>query len=267
MARDDGVNELKIVLKVGGSVLEEPGMIERCVRATALLAKDGHQIALVHGGGKALSKTLERLGKETKFINGLRVTDAETRDIALMVLAGQVNKQLVASFARLGQPAVGMCGGDGLAFRARKKKDADLGYVGDICAVNPEWIFALWQHGAVPVISSIALGYDGEYYNVNADQTAAACAVACEANALIFLTDVPGVWNEDGALIRHLSAKQIANLIAASAIKGGMLPKLEACQKALSGGVSRVRILPATEVDALPDFYFTRVDAGTEVFA
>lgn len=258
---------MKIVLKVGGSVLEEPGMIERVARATTLLVKDGHQVALVHGGGKALSKTLEQLGKESHFVNGLRVTDAETRDVAIMVLAGRINKQLVAAFARLGQPAMGMCGGDGSAFRARKKTDSDLGYVGEICSADPQWIFALWERKAVPVISSIALGFDGEYYNVNADQMASACAVACNANALIFLTDVPGVWNQDGTLIRHLSAKQIASLIASSAIKGGMLPKLEACQSALRGGVNRVRILPANDVDALPDFYFTRVEAGTEVFA
>lgn len=258
---------MKIVLKIGGSVLEEQGMIDRCARATSLLAKDGHQVALVHGGGKALSKTLALLGKTTEFINGLRVTDAETRDIALMVLAGRVNKQLVAAFSHLGQSAMGMCGGDGSAFRARKVSDAELGYVGEICSVDPQWIFALWQHGAVPVISSLALGYDGQYYNINADQMAAACAVACGANALIFLTDVPGVWNQDGTLIRHLSASQIASLIASSAVKGGMLPKLDACQRALRGGVSRVRILPANDIDALPDFYFTRVDAGTEVFA
>ncbi len=262
---------MRIVLKVGGAVLEDRALLDRCVRNIAGLVADGHKVVVVHGGGQALTRTLEQLGKTSEFVNGLRITDAETRDVALMVLAGSLNKRLVAALARVGQPAMGFCGGDGLAFRARKrangKDEADLGFVGDICSVDARWLEAMWAQGAVPVISSLALGYDGEYYNVNADQMAAACAVACHANALIFLTDVSGVWDSQGGLISHLGVPQMMALVESAAVKGGMLPKLEACRRALSGGVGRVRILPASHVESLSDFYFTKVEFGTEVVA
>ena len=165
-----------------------------CVRAIAELVRDGNQVAVVHGGGVQLTRTLKALGKQSEFIAGLRVTDAETRDAALMVLAGRVNKGLVAALGALGQPAVGLSGGDGLLFRARKKRTSpDLGYVGEIVASDTRWLDAIWQLKGVPVISSMALGFDGEYYNINADEMAAACAIACHADALVFLTDVPGV--------------------------------------------------------------------------
>jgi acetylglutamate kinase len=164
-------------------------------------------------------------------------------------------------------PAVGFCGGDGMSFRARRKQvhDKDLGFVGEICFAEPCWIEALWQQGGIPVLASLALGADGEYYNVNADEMAAACAAACHANALIFLTDVPGVKDAEGTVIPWLSTSQAEDLAANSIIAGGMLPKLEACKKALKQGVGRVRILPATEAEALPQFYFAKLDCGTEV--
>ena len=175
--------------------------------------KDGNQVAVVHGGGVQLTRTLKQLGKQSEFIAGLRVTDAETRDTALMVLGGRVNKSLVASLGAHGQSAVGLSGGDGLIFSARKKRTApDLGFVGEIVASDPRWLDAIWKMGAVPVISSMALGFDGEYYNVNADEMAAACAAACKADALVFLTDVPGVRGADGEVMRWLSVDQIAAL-------------------------------------------------------
>src|SRR6516225_7608415 len=181
---------MKYVVKLGGAGLENPALLEGCVRAIAELVRDGNQVAVVHGGGVQLTKTLKALGKQSEFINGLRVTDAETRDAALMVLAGKVNKGLVAALGALGQPAVGLRGGDGLIFRARKKRTAnDLGFVGEIASTDPRWLEAIWQLSSVPVISSVALGFDGEYYNVNADEMAAACAIACNADALVFLTD------------------------------------------------------------------------------
>ena len=185
---------MKYVVKLGGAGLENPALFDGCVRAIAELVRDGHQVAVVHGGGVQLTRTLKALGKQSEFIAGLRVTDAETRDVALMVLAGKVNKRLVAALGALGQPAVGLSGGDGLLFRARKKRTApDLGFVGEIVASDPRWLDAIWQLNGVPVISSMALGFDGEYYNINADEMAAACAIACHADALVFLTDVPGV--------------------------------------------------------------------------
>lgn len=154
-----------------------------------------------------------------------------------------------------------------MAFRARKKSNNghDLGFVGEISFGESRWLEAIWQQGGIPVMSSVALGSDGEYYNVNADQMAAACAIACHANALIFLTDVPGVKDADGSVIPWLGLKQVQKLVRESVIAGGMLPKLEACGHALHHGVGRVRILPAEQVHMLPQFYFSKLDCGTEV--
>jgi len=253
-------------VKLGGAGLESPSLLEGCTHAIADLVRDGNQVAVVHGGGVQLTRMLKALGKQSEFINGLRVTDAETRDIALMVFAGKVNKGLVAALGTLGQPAVGLSGGDGLLFRARKKLTApDLGFVGEIAASDPRWIEAIWQLNGVPVLCSMALGFDGEYYNINADEMAAACAIACHADALVFLTDVPGVKGSNGEVLRWLSIDQIAEMAKSAVITGGMLPKLSACREALLNGVKRVRILPAEAAGALPDLCSSRVAHGTEV--
>jgi acetylglutamate kinase len=258
---------VKVVVKIGGTALDDAATLRKCAHAVVELASDGHRVAVIHGGGVELTRTLQRLGKKSEFINGLRVTDAETRDMALMVLAGMVNKKLVSAIGAAGKPAIGLCGGDGGTVRARKKESnvGDLGYVGEICAVETRWIEAIWSQGGIPVISSIAMGSTGEYYNVNADQMAAACAVGCHASALIFLTDVAGVKGADGAVIPWLDLSQIATLVETSVVQGGMLPKLEACRHALSKGVGRVKILPASEADVLPQFYFAKLALGTEV--
>src|SRR6201998_1368256 len=155
---------MKYVVKLGGAGLENPALLEGSMRAIADLVRDGNQVAVVHGGGAQLTKMLKALGNESEFINGLRVTTKETRDVALMVLAGRVNKGLVAALGALGQPAVGLSGGDGLLFRARKKRTSpDLGYVGEIAASDPRWLEAIWQLNGVPVIASLALGFDGAY--------------------------------------------------------------------------------------------------------
>jgi acetylglutamate kinase len=257
---------MKIVVKLGGKTLEDETLLHRAALAVKQLAAE-HQVAVVHGGGTALTRMLTQVGKTSEFVDGLRVTDAETRDFAVMVLAGHMNKKLVAALAAAGQPAMGLCGGDGQAFRARKKatNGHDLGFVGEISAVDPSWIHTIWDQHSVPVISSVALGGDGQYYNINADQMASACAVACHAHALIFLTDVPGVKDAEGLVIRWLNLHQATELAEKSVICGGMIPKLEACKHALLRGVNRVRILPANEVEALPQFYFQRIDFGTEV--
>jgi len=257
---------VRFVVKLGGAGLENPQLLHACGKAIAELVEDGNQVAVVHGGGVQLTRTLEQLGKKSEFISGLRVTDAETRDAALMVLAGRVNKSLVAALGTHGQAAVGLSGGDGHVFRARKKKmEPDLGFVGEIAATNPRWLEAIWTMGAVPVISSIALGFDGEYYNINADEMAAACAISTKADALVFLTDVPGVKGADGAVMRWLTLAQIPMLEKQKVISGGMLPKLNACREALLHGVKRVRILPAEAAALLPDLCSTRVNDGTEV--
>jgi acetylglutamate kinase len=235
---------MRYVVKLGGTALENPETLHGCAQAIVEMVRDGHQVAVVHGGGVALTRTLKALGKQSVFVAGLRITDAETRDAALMVLAGRVNKDLVAALGAHGQPAVGLSGGDGLVFRARKKRTApDLGFVGEI----------------------VALGFDGEYYNINADEMASACAVAAHADALVFLTDVPGVRGADGQVMRWLSVDQIAPLTRDAIISGGMLPKLGACREALLHGVKRVRILPAEEASSMPDLLQAKIAYGTEV--
>jgi acetylglutamate kinase len=257
---------MKFVVKLGGAALEKTELLQTCARSIAELVKGGHKVAVVHGGGVQLTKLLTQMGKKSEFISGLRVTDAETRDAAIMVLGGRVNKSLVAALDQCGQAAVGLTGGDGHVFRARKKKtNPDLGFVGEIAETNPRWLDAIWAMDAVPVISSIALGFDGEYYNINADEMASACAVATKADALVFLTDVPGVKGADGNVMRWLSLKEIPALEKASVVSGGMLPKLNACKHALLHGVTRVRILPAESAAVLPNLLSSRVNDGTEV--
>jgi len=260
---------VKVVIKIGGAALEDARTLKQCAEAIVAMRKGEHNVAIVHGGGSTVTKTLARLGKPSTFLGGLRVTDPETRDVALMVLAGLVNKRLVAAITVAGATAFGICGGDGSSFRARKKHTSagDLGFVGEITTVDVSWLEAIWRAKAIPVISSLALGEDGEYYNVNADEMASACAVALQADALIFLTDVAGVKNRDGFVMSSLKLDAIPHLIFDSVVAGGMLPKLEACRGALRRGVSRVRILPAREVQVLASFYSSQLAPGTEVLA
>jgi acetylglutamate kinase len=259
---------VKLVVKIGGAALDDPALVREFARATTRLVEDGHRVAVVHGGGAALTRVLRELGCESRFVDGLRVTDARTRDVAVMVLAGRLSKQLVAAMTAAGASALGLCGGDlGLLRAAKKLTASDLGFVGEIHHVDRRWIDALWSHGATPVIASIALGADGEYYNVNADEVASACAVACHADALLFLTDVPGVSGADGGVMRRLSAAGVPRLIRQSTVSGGMQPKLQAAARALQRGVSHVRIMPAARVDALRAFPAGVLGCGTEVVA
>jgi acetylglutamate kinase len=258
---------LKIVVKIGGAALEDEAILRTCARTVSELARNGHRVALLHGGGKALTRLLQALEKSSEFVNGLRVTDAETRDAALMVLSGILNKKLVAAIAQSGFDALGLCGGDGSIFVARKKSTSggDLGFVGEITHVNPQWLEAIWERGGIPVLSSIALGEDGEYYNVNADEAASACAVACHASLLAFLTDVSGVKDATGEVMPVFEIGNIDELVSKAVIAGGMLPKLKACRDALAGGVRQVRILPAKEAEALLNPAFEEIHLGTEV--
>ena len=253
---------MKIVIKIGGVALEDEATLHKCARAVVEMAKDGHRVAVVHGGGTALTRTLKLLGKQSDFINGLRITDSETRDVAVMVLAGMVNKKVVAAVVKAGLPAVGFCGGDGMTFRARKKQTQgyDLGFVGEICAVEPRWFEAIWNEGGVPVLSSLALGSDGEYYNVNADQMASACAAAFGARQLIFLTDVEGVLDASRHILPALTPSASRELIASGVAAGGMQAKLNAAMAALEGGVEQVRIAPGAAESALE-----RALAGEEI--
>jgi acetylglutamate kinase len=256
---------MKLVVKIGGAALDDKLLVARFAGSVAALSQAGHKVLVVHGGGAALTRTLKQMGCESAFINGLRVTDEPTRDAALMVLAGRMNKELVAAVGEAGQAAIGICGGDLRLVRATRKKQPDLGYVGEICAVDASWIERLWSAGIMPVVASLALGFDGEYYNVNADQMASACAAACGATALVYLTDVMGVKDAAGEVIRWLNVGDIAGMVQQATVSGGMLPKLEACVSALKKGVGRVRILPASCAELLPEIFSQAVECGTEV--
>ena len=257
---------MKLVVKIGGALLDQREVVEQCAVCVAGLVAQGNQVAVVHGGGGELTRLLKRVGKESQFVGGLRVTDAETRDFALMVLAGAVNKRFVAALGMLGQPAFGLCGGDGLTVRARKLSNgADLGFVGEVVSVNAPALEAIWAAKAVPVIASVALGLDGEYYNVNADQMASACAAALGADRLVFLTDVNGVWDAHRNVIAQLNPDGVSRLRTDGIVSGGMLPKLDACEKALLNGVNSVHILPGADPEALQQLRSGHIRMGTEL--
>jgi len=256
---------LRIVVKIGGALLDQAHVVDQCAVTIASLVSQGNHVAVVHGGGGELTRLLKRVGKESQFVGGLRVTDAETRDFALMVLAGGVNKRLVAALGMVGQPAFGLCGGDGLTFRAKKIDGPDIGFVGEVVSVNAPALEAIWTARAVPVIASLALGLDGEYYNVNADQMASACAAALNADRLIFLTDVSGVWDANKNVISMLDLDGVSRLRTDGVISGGMLPKLDACEKALARGVNSVHILPGANPEALQQLRSGTIRMGTQL--
>ena len=259
---------MNLVLKIGGAALENKELVAQFCETVGALAKGGHQLLVVHGGGAALSRTLKELGIEPKFVNGLRVTDAKTRNVAVMVLGGLLNKQLAAAIGATGQEAIGICGSDLHLCTARKKATTpDLGYVGEIVAVNEQWIEFFWSKAAVLVVASIAQGVDGEFYNVNADEMASAIAGACAADALIFLTDVAGVKGTNGEVLNRLNLKQIDALRVDGTVSGGMLPKLDACKRALLAGVGSVRILQAAKVAVLKNMFDAPLECGTELVA
>lgn len=222
-------------------------------RQIAELIQEDTQVIVVHGGGKHLTSLLNRLDIPSHFHEGLRLTSAEALEAALMVLAGLVNKRLVAAFVSVGSRAVGVCGGDGGAISAEKFRHTavDYGFVGSVSKIRPDLIELLLRNDFLPVIACIALGADHHYYNVNADQMAAACAVALQADQLVFLTDVDGVLNEHKAVIPSISPRKINRLMARKIVSGGMLPKLKACLTALEGGVSGINILNGSEEGCL----------------
>lgn len=249
-----------IVVKLGGSAL---GSHDTTIEDVAICHKLGIRIVLVHGGGNAISQWTKRLGYEPRFVNGLRVTDDATMELVVMTLAGQVNKQLVAELQRHGGKAIGICGLDGGLLQARQR-DPELGRVGDIHHVNLEPLVALTSAGFIPVIAPIALGDDGHPLNVNADTSAAELAATLGASKAIFLTDVPGVLDADKKLISVLSALEAKDLIAQKVISGGMIPKVEACLKALNG-VERSHIVDGRVPHALITELFTDSGVGTMI--
>ncbi|HJY87047.1 MAG TPA: acetylglutamate kinase [Candidatus Acidoferrales bacterium] len=239
-------NRLRMVVKVAGALLEDPQATRSVARQAAELAHQGHQLLVVHGGGKLFTATLLKMGIESRFVNGLRVTDRETRDVAVMVLGGLLNKRLAAAISEAGHPAVGVCASDAACFLAEpmvhNEVPGGLGFVGYLTGVNLEFLESLWRGGMVPVAACLGLGADGELYNINADHMAAACAEYLQAERLIYLTDVAGVLDGDKVL-KAVSADEIEQLIREHKVSGGMVLKLEACKRALTAGVRQVRIV------------------------
>jgi acetylglutamate kinase len=236
---------MRLVIKFAGALLEQPAGASYRSRAqqVAELARQGHEVLVVHGGGRTFTATLARLGIESQFIGGLRVTDRQTRDVAVMVLGGLLNKQLAAAVSGAGQPAVGIAAGDGSCFPTEPlSHPPGLGFVGELREINVEFINSLWAAGLVPVVACLGLGADGEIYNINADQMAAACAGYLSADRLIYLTDVPGVL-DGGSVIDEIESDGIEELVKTNKISGGMVLKLDACRRALAAGVADVQIV------------------------
>lgn len=233
-----------IVLKVGGNELDDPSFVEGLVAAIRSLWK-GQGVAVVHGGGKAIARLQERLCLTPRFVEGLRVTDDESLDVAEMVLSGWVNKRLVGRLVTEQVPAVGLSGVDNGLFRVAKipHQEYDLGWVGKIVETQTAEISLLLEEGITPVISPISLGMDGHTYNVNADHAAAALSCALVAGELAFVSNVPGVLPESGGeCIPLLDDIQVESLIQEGTISGGMVPKVRSALYALNAGVPRVRI-------------------------
>ncbi len=264
-----------IVVKYGGNAMGDALLSQAFARDVTLLRQSGVNPVVVHGGGPQIGNMLKRLGIESEFRGGLRVTDRPTVEIVEMVLAGSINKEIVHTINREGGRAVGLCGKDGnmvLAEQLKRtvvdpdsniEKIVDLGFVGDPKSVNPTVLQLVLKEDLIPVVAPVAPGIDGETYNVNADTFAGAIAGALNAKRLLFLTDVPGVLDKNGSLIKQLTVAEARALIADGTVSGGMIPKVETCIEALSRGVEGVVILNGKVAHAVLLELFTKHGAGT----
>jgi acetylglutamate kinase len=261
-----------VVVKYGGNALAGATSDEE---ALAVFAQDivmmhavGMRPVVVHGGGPQISSMMKRLGKESEFRNGLRVTDAETVDIARMVLRGEVNPKIVAAINVHGPLAIGVGGEDGGLLTATPTGDGSLGFVGDVSAVNPAIIQRLLAEELIPVVATIGLDGKGQAYNINADIVAGAIAEALHAEKLVYLTDIEGLRrdvNDAASLIRQTTATELEELMADGTLTGGMIPKIESCTRAVRGGVGRAHILDGRIPHVLLLEVFTDEGIGTMV--
>ncbi|MEB2346720.1 MAG: acetylglutamate kinase [Deltaproteobacteria bacterium] len=234
-----------IVLKYGGAAMKDAALRASFAVDVGLLKQIGLRPVIVHGGGPQIGALLERLGRTSTFVDGLRVTDDETMEVVEMVLGGTVNREIVELIQRGGGQALGLTGADGglLRVRRRLKDGRDIGRVGEVVTVDPAVVEAVTEKGFIPVVAPIGVGEDGLTYNVNADEAAGALAQALRAEKLILLTDVEGVLDADGKLIRRLTREQAHEQIASGTIRGGMIPKVECCLAAVQGGVTRAHVI------------------------
>lgn len=256
-----------VVVKYGGHAMDDPALAELFATDVVLMRLVGLQPVVVHGGGPQITDLMRRLGKEPEFVNGQRVTDAETVDIVRMVLVGKVNREIVASVNRHGSYAVGLSGEDAGLLRVTAR-DPALGFVGDIDVVDPAIITRLLREELIPVIATIGVDEAGQAYNVNADTVAAAIASALGAEKLVYLTDVAGLyerWPDEASLMSRIDIAGLERLLATDAVQDGMIPKVESCIAALRGGVARAHVLDGRLPHALLLEFFTREGVGTMV--
>ena len=259
-----------VVVKYGGNAMIDETLKESVTKDIVLLRYVGMQPVLVHGGGPEITEIMERLGKEPVFMGGLRVTDEETMEIVEMVLAGKTNKSIVSLINQQGGRAVGLSGKDANLLVARKATPGgqDLGQVGEITHINTQIIHTLIQEGYIPVVCSVAVGRDGESYNVNADHVAGELAAALNACKLVVLTDVQGVYRDfedKSSLISTLSVAEAEQLIREKKIDKGMIPKVQACVMAIRGGVERAHIIDGTMPHSLLVEILTDKGIGTMI--
>ena len=252
-----------IVVKYGGHAMTDEELRRSFARDVVLLKHIGVRPVIVHGGGPQIAAALERLGLESRYVNGLRVTDDETMEVVEMVLGGSLNREIVEWVQQAGGRSVGLTGSDGGMLRVRPKRPdgEDIGRVGEIVSVDPEVIASLSDAGFVPVVAPIGTDETGVTYNVNADEAAGAIAVALGAEKLMLLTDVEGVKDASGTLMSQVSVEEARKHIAEGTIRDGMIPKVECCMDALSGGVARTHVIDGRVLHAVLLEIFTD-DAG-----
>jgi acetylglutamate kinase len=266
-----------IVIKYGGHAMVDEDLKDKFARDVVMMKYIGINPVVVHGGGPQIGSLLKKLGKESKFIQGMRVTDEETMDIVEMVLVGMVNKEIVGLINRHGGKAVGLSGKDGNLIEAEKyylnddkakntpSEIIDIGLVGKVKAVNVELIVSLGQNGFIPVIAPTGIGDKGETYNINADIVAGEVAAALKAEKLLLLTDVAGVLDANKNLIQTMTNHDALNLIDDGTVEGGMFPKVKCCLKALRGGVKKAHIIDGRLKHAILLEVFTDKGIGTEI--
>ncbi len=257
-----------VVIKYGGAAMSDPGLKEEFARDVVLLKYVGMNPVVVHGGGPDITAYMERLNLPVQFVEGLRVSDAQTVEVAKMVLVGKVNKDIVLLINRHGQPAVGICGDDGLLFRVNRQASPsgqDIGFVGRIERVDVDVLNHL-ARDYIPVVASVGADRQGNSYNINADEAAGAVARALRAHKLIFLTDVPG-WLRDPqdaeSVISEAGAREVE--LALGSVEGGMRPKLQACLEAIHGGVDAAHIVDGRVPHSLLLELFTNAGLGTKI--
>jgi acetylglutamate kinase len=261
-----------VVIKYGGAAMEQGDLKETFALDVILLKLVGINPVIVHGVGPQIGALMKRLGKEPRFVGGMRVTDEETMEIVEMVLVGKINKEIVALINHHGGRAVGLSGKDADLIRARRRthrlptgEEIDIGLVGEVETVNAEPIRLLEEHGFIPVIAPVAGGDHGKTYNVNADLVAGEVAAALTAEKLIHLTDVQGILDGGGRLVSTLARKEAERLVQEGVIEGGMLPKVESSLRALTGGSAKAHIVDGRVPHAILLEIFTREGIGTEI--